>query len=191
MKPHIVGLTGFAGAGKDTAAGYLAEALQARGKRVEIMSFAEPLRAMLRGLGVPNQYMTERQLKELDVPGFNASYRHMAQTLGTEWGRQCMGGNIWLRHLEMRIGQACAGRQVNFVFVTDVRFPNEANWVREQRGSLVHIDRPGLQRVREHVSERAALPWDHWLANDTDLGGLRSRCGHTSNALLSDSLIEA
>lgn len=191
MKPHIVGLTGFAGAGKDTAAGYLAEALQARGKRVEVMSFAEPLRDMLRALRVPSQFMTERHLKEQDVPGFNASYRHMAQTLGTEWGRQCMGSNFWLRHLEMRMQQACTGRQINFVFVTDVRFINEANWVREQHGSIVHVDRPGLARVRDHESEHGALPWDHWIANDSDLVGLRARCAHISNSLLSDSLLEA
>lgn len=191
MSPFICGLTGFAGSGKDTAAAFLAEALQARGRRVEIFSFAEPLRAMLRALGVPAHYMTDRQLKEQDVPGFNASYRHMAQTLGTEWGRQCMGSNFWLRHLEMRINQACDARKVDFVFVTDVRFPNEANWVREHRGTIVHVDRPGLQRVREHDSERHALPWDHWISNDADLPSLRNRCNQTSNILLAESALEA
>ena len=33
--------------------------------------------------------------KEEEIPGFGCTTRHVMQTIGTEWGRKCVGGDVW------------------------------------------------------------------------------------------------
>jgi hypothetical protein len=148
--PDLIGLTGKAGAGKDTAAQYL---VSEHGYR--IASFAAPLRAMLMGLlgyaGQHSGWLTERALKEEPIPGLGHSYRALAQTLGTEWGRQCLGEHFWTRLMAAHMEAHPAARWV----ITDVRFPNELAFLRAADGVLWEVVRYGLPEVRQHVSECA------------------------------------
>jgi hypothetical protein len=148
--PDLIGLMGKAGAGKDTAAAYL---VQEHGYRVA--SFAEPLRAMLLPLlgyaGAHSGWMSERELKETAIPGLGHSYRTLAQTLGTEWGRQCLGEDFWCRLLGAHMEAHPAMRWV----ITDVRFPNELAFLRAADGVLWEVVRYGVPEVRAHVSESA------------------------------------
>lgn len=191
MKTLIVGLTGFAGSGKDTAARHLAEALEARQKRTKCLAFADPIRAALMAMGVPHRYMEERDLKEQPVPGLGVSYRHLAQTLGTEWGRQQVDPNLWVSFLEQRLlGLAMVHRLPNVLLLTDVRFQNEADWILQQRGLLVRVERQGVAQVREHISEASVDGVTLVLHNDGDLANLRARCGALSNQLLAHLTLE-
>ena len=76
-------------------------------------AFANPIRAMLRVLGVPEANLTDPALKEVPMPQFGGkSAREMMQFLGTEWGRAhgaprscprrsiCMGGELLNRTSE-------------------------------------------------------------------------------------------
>lgn len=148
--PNLIGLCGRAGAGKDTAAAWLASQ---HGYRVA--SFAEPLRAMLIGLlgyaGAHSGWMTERELKEQPIPGIGHSYRTLAQTLGTEWGRQQLGEDFWCRLMAAHMQAHLAERWV----ITDVRFTNELSFLRAADGVLWEVVRYGLPEVRHHVSECA------------------------------------
>lgn len=194
MNPFIIALTGPAGCGKDTTAALLREALQARGRKVDTMAYADPIRWMLAAMGVPPQYMTDRQLKEDPIEAFNGmSYRQMAQTLGTEWGRACNGVNFWRRLLQSRLERLReVGKCPDMLIITDARFANEVDWIRG-RGVVVRIDRPNLQAVRDHVSERVDLlpPADLILHNDSDLVGLRARVAGLSNLILAEKAIAA
>jgi len=148
--PSLIGLTGPAGSGKDTAARYLE---QAHGYR--IVSFAAPIRAMLGGLlgyvGEHSGWMTERELKEQPIPGIGRSYRELAQTLGTEWGRNVLGTEFWLDLLATH----CTRRGGTHFVVTDVRFPNELQLLRAADGVIWQLLRHGIGPVRDHVSESA------------------------------------
>ncbi len=146
--PNLIGLTGKAGAGKDTAARHLAHA---HGYR--IASFATPLRRMLGALlgyvGQRSEWMHERALKEQPVPGIGHSYRTLAQTLGTEWGRECLGQDIWL---ELMAGHMAVHPSERWV-ITDVRFANELAFVQRHDGVCWLLQRDDAAAVRGHVSE--------------------------------------
>lgn len=163
-KPLLIGLTGLAGSGKDTVRGFLQARHQFNG-----IAFADPIRDMLSALftscGVSDEWMTERELKERDIPAIGASYRKMAQMLGTEWGRE-IDPNFWLKITEAKV------RWINeidsgAIVISDVRFPNEAEWVQSQGGLIWKIIRPELEAVRAHASEAlvGALPYDYVIDN--------------------------
>lgn len=192
MKTFIIGLTGFAGSGKDTAAQFLDEALSARQKKVRRMAFADPIRAGLNAMGVPMHYMTERSLKETAVPGFSgASYRKLAQTLGTEWGRVHMGRDFWVNLVEQRLlALADLHRMPQVLIMTDVRFQSEADWIKLNGGILVHVQRPDIAPVRAHESEQLVEGIEHVLLNDADLPALRARCDKLHLTVLAHMALE-
>lgn len=151
LDPLVIGLAGRAGSGKDTAAAYLSSC-----HAFERYAFAEPMRDMLEQMliaaGLDYAYLFEPHLKERPIPGIDVSYRHLAQTLGTEWGRKLIGEDFWLRLADCALGFPDSPIHDRIV-VSDVRFPNEADWVRKRGGIVVRIDRE-VAPVRDHISEQ-------------------------------------
>jgi hypothetical protein len=141
----ILGLTGAAGSGKDTAADYL---VQAHG--FTKVFHAEPIYAMLAAMGFPAP--DTRDLKEAVDPFWGFSWREAAQTLGTEWGRS-LSHDIWLNALKVKLKKLEA-EGVNKVVVSDARFANEAEHIR-QVGTLIAISgrKADLQGRESHKSE--------------------------------------
>lgn len=139
----IIGLAGKAGSGKDTVADYLVA-----NYGFEKISFSKPLKDMLSAAGFPEP--TNRDDKETNIPGYNFSWRHMAQTLGTEWGRVCLDQNFW-------VDTAMRGvySNKNYVF-SDVRFENEADAIRKAGGIVIHLlgRQSDLGSNGEHISEK-------------------------------------
>lgn len=126
----IIGLHGDAGAGKDTVGGMLV------GRGFEAVSFADPIyRAASVITGMTMQEMKDREKKEAPIPWLGKSPRQILQTLGTEWGRQMIHEDIWI----MLCMNRCFG--VANVVITDVRFDNEAEAIRQNGGVLVKIVR--------------------------------------------------
>ena len=157
IKPKIIGLTGLAGTGKDT----VRSILERRHGYIGV-AFADPIRNMLYSLLIEAaadvSYMHDRQLKELPIPGLGVSYRHLAQTLGTEWGRS-VSGDLWLSITRERVKNHFDHHQGRPVVISDVRFQNEAEWIMEAGGEIWRIEREEAEPVRGHVSENiAALP---------------------------------
>lgn len=136
---YIVGLTGRAGSGKDTVASVLGW---------DSYAFAKPLKDGLAAMGFPEPV---RARKEARIAGFTFTWREAAQKLGTEWGRG-LQSDIWLAMAERQRQQS----RSEILVITDVRFHNEADWVR-QHGALVHIrgratpmDGPTATHASEH-----------------------------------------
>lgn len=176
----LIGISGYAGAGKDTVGEALA---MARADEVGPswaacrMSFAGPIKAALEAIGVPPEYMHDRALKEVPVPYLGKSYRELAQTLGTEWGRVATGDpDFWVKVAERRISSLKA---TDWVIFTDVRFPNEADFIHAYSGLLIHVNRPGIEPVRDHESERhvpaLAARADITIHNTSTLDELRDQ----------------
>ena len=153
--PLLIGMVGAAGSGKDTAAAWLEHEWA-----FERMAFAEPLLLMLHQLfayaGVDGAWAVERALKEQPTT-LGYSYRHLVQTLGTEWGREQISPDFWVRVAERRIDSTPLLAASCIVF-SDVRFPNEAAWIRSRGGYLVRVwrDPEKLPAVRPHESEQHA-----------------------------------
>lgn len=144
--PPLIGLTGPAGAGKDTTAAHLVEAYG-----YASIAFAAPIR---RGISAMLQIAPERfqhPLKEQVLPQFGKSPREMMQTLGTEWGRNLVHPDLWL--IIARAEIMAAWQRGRAVVVTDVRFDNEAQLLREMNGEIWHIERHGAGTTHRHASE--------------------------------------
>lgn len=138
----IIGLSGRARVGKDTAAWALAPLGFAR------VAFADPMREMLRCLGLTDADM-EGEAKERPVRHLGLSYRRLAQTLGTEWGRS-LDPDLWVNVAMRRIDDLTSTGQ--HVVVTDVRFDNEATLIRSLGGMVWRIERD-VESVASHASE--------------------------------------
>jgi hypothetical protein len=129
----LVGITGKAGAGKDTIADYLV-----REHGFTKLSFAGPLKAMLAAAGMPEP--ADRAVKELPVEGFDFTWREAAQKLGTEWGRG-LDPDIWAKVVEQQI-ETLAGEwrpSLSRFVLSDVRFENEAAMIRRLGGKVLHV----------------------------------------------------
>jgi len=102
----------------------------------------------------------------------------MMQTIGTEWGRELINPSIWL----LRADQVIAEWQeqdpaLPGVVISDVRFENEATWLREQGGLLIHVSRPDAAEVVIHASEAgvASHPDDYLALNDGSIDELNEQ----------------
>lgn len=141
----VIGLTGRAGTGKDT----VADRLVSHYGFVKC-SFAGPLKAMLKAIGVDCE---NRETKELPHQVFGVSPRRMAQTLGTEWMRNSVVQDGWIRLAEQFVQQV---QDVQGVVFQDVRFENEATFIRSQ-GTLIHIEGRMVEAVAAHESEKGIV----------------------------------
>lgn len=145
-RPHrqLVGLMGYAGAGKDLAA----EGLTRKGwTRV---AFADALKAVAHHVGWNGRK--------------DAHGRILLQRLGVAV-RDHVDPQAWVQAAERQIAKVEGD-----VVVTDVRFPNEVEFIRARHGVVVRVDRPGTGPLNDHASEHAwtGVEPDFVLVNDGD-----------------------
>ena len=147
-KPTLIGIAGFAGAGKST----LAEILVHEHGFARI-KFADGLKDMLRALGLGEEWI-EGDLKEKPCQLLlGRSPRYAMQTLGTEWGRKCLGEDFWVNYWFARVQRHFAASPGARVVVDDVRYPNELQAVAGLNGRLWWVTRPGVRALGGHSSE--------------------------------------
>lgn len=78
--------------------------------------------------------------------------RRTWQRLGTDAGRNVLGNSLWTDIAQRRL-QTMLATGLDRIAVTDVRFDDEAEWVKSLGGSVLEIVRPGLKSVDSHASE--------------------------------------
>jgi hypothetical protein len=146
------------------------------------VSFAAPLKrvaiTLLQELGYEEQVAAEMVYtnKEADVPEIKASVRHILQTLGTEYGRQCLHPDVWIMCMEKRL--ASLRQEGKFAVIDDCRFLNEAALIRRLGGELWRVERPSTERGTSHASEGSLDDYplfDRRLTNDGTLLQLYSQ----------------
>lgn len=129
----LIGLTGSAGVGKNTVATIL-------GQRHDYfeLAFADSLKtaaSVIFGLTTENFY--DPVLKETTCPYWEMTPRKMLQKLGTEGCREVFGPDIWIKSLARSLAEL--GEDTDNVAITDVRFNNEAEFIRSIGGVVVHV----------------------------------------------------
>jgi hypothetical protein len=158
---NIVALSGYAGVGKDACAEMLV-----RRYGFYHCKFADVIKQMVgQMLGVPARRFEDREWKETIVPWLGRTPRELLQTLGTDWGRELVHPDVWVKTTMYRV------RFMSRVVVSDCRFDNEAQAVRDAGGKVINITRPGFDPVNDHRSEIALSPAsiDRGLINDGSL----------------------
>jgi hypothetical protein len=171
---YLIGLCGLKQAGKST----VSRALSSEG--LVLCAFADPIKDMLAALGLTwdDLYGADKECANEIVCGNTP--RFAMQTLGTEWGRQTMGGNIWVNVMRKRL-QAHKERRALGAVIEDVRFPNEVAMIREAGGVLWWVERPSALQSNagrdEHISETSitAADCDAIIQNDGMEAELRAK----------------
>lgn len=150
----LIGIAGKARSGKDTAGRHLLDAYG-----FELMSFAAPIKRVVADLfGLDGRHLNG-ELKEVDLPGLNRSPRYLFQTLGTDWGRYCVHPDVWLFAADAWLKRISdeyyrQGERLYGAVFTDIRFENEAEWIRNKGGLVLHVERADAPGVESHVSEQ-------------------------------------
>jgi hypothetical protein len=152
MNEKLIGLCGPKGVGKT----FFAKQQDAR-----VLSFASPIKRMLRQILPPGDWLGER--KEDQLPGFpkGITARVCLQTLGTEWMRTLIDPQGWItvamREAEYFL-QAMPISKLstpdNKVIFDDVRFANEAVAIRAAGGKVYRVVRKDFEVSNDtHISE--------------------------------------
>lgn len=173
---EVIGLLGVKGAGKDTAAKHLQE----HHNYVRV-AFADKLyNEVAVAFGVTVEFLGNRDTKEKDLPALalknckDAAFvrcvleesgrkrlseqfleqprspRFIMQLWGTEYRRKRGLDSYWLD----AVGALMDARPGTLFVVTDVRFINEAKYIRSRGGILVRVRRPVLEAAE--AANRAA-----------------------------------
>lgn len=156
----LIGIAGKAGSGKDTIADYL---IMNHG--MYRYSFAKPIKDALNAIfGFEDRMWLDREWKEKEIDWLGKSPRYLAQTLGTEWGRDLVHKDLWLMLAKREYEKTMR------LVIPDVRFGNEADWVRSEAGIVIHVERPGIEEVNSHSSEAGVefKMGDLLIVNDGD-----------------------
>lgn len=167
---RIVGLCGYARSGKDTAAKALTESGEWRRAAFADALKADVLHAMIgsaKAGGIPRAQWPRWSWFE------DAAAKERLRPLLVEYGRAMRGvsPDYWIRRLErdyMRGGQAVA--------VTDVRYANEAEWIRSLGGLVIEIARPGTGPANaEEERSMQCFEADYTVCNAGDIGSLHAQ----------------
>ena len=161
----IIGISGFVGSGKTTVSDWF---LQNHGfKRA---SFADPIRAMVMALGIPEETLRDPVKKEQPHDLLmGRSPRFAMETLGGLWGRETMHPQFWVGHFGLK------ALKMKFVIVDDVRYPNEVEAIHELGGKVFKLIVPGREpRVASDHAVETVVP-DFALDNDFERGGVTTK----------------
>ena len=147
----IIGITGHARHGKDSTADIIVSHFGYRKH-----SLADVMKEACRVIFGWTDKHLYGELKEVIDPRYGISPRHALQTLGTEWGqyklseydsfKETTGRKLWVNSLLNRVH----GDTV----ISDVRFPHEAEAIRERGGFIIRVNRDYPVDLT-HESERA------------------------------------
>lgn len=94
----------------------------------------------------------------------------LLQLVGTEIFRRNVKESQWYDVLQDTADEMCADYGCHYILVPDIRFPDEAEWVKSKGGLLVKVERinpDGTQFVAgdrdpKHESEVALANYDGW-----------------------------
>lgn len=149
--PPILGLVGPLGCGKTSTADAIVALV--KGRR---LSCAGSIRNMLHALGIPHNDLTLHKNKP--QPWLhNCTSRAMLKSLGTEWGREMVGPDIWINAV-LRAAEQDGPRGAPVV-CDDCRFDNETAAIKRAGGHVFFVYHPGVGYSYSHPSECGLSDW--------------------------------
>jgi hypothetical protein len=179
-RPMFVGVMGLSGSGKDTIADYLV-----KNHEFIKIAFADKVKEVAKDLfGFSDEQLwgpsekrnepDERYVQCYVIDSYHQDQafpkyltpRYVLQRLGTEFGRDCYP-NLWL---DIAIKKAFgAMEQGKNVVISDVRFPNEVNGLKEVGAKVLLVNREVILRgdASQHASETSIGTIDPSLIDAT------------------------
>tara|TARA_A200000159_G_C7173733_1_gene276533 strand:+ start:151 stop:696 length:546 start_codon:yes stop_codon:yes gene_type:complete len=140
----IIGITGVARVGKDTLFKCISDINS--NIRVRRAAFADELKNecddfLRKNINI--SAFTERDEEKSIIRPFLVTY-------GTHVRRK-LDKNCWIKKLNEKIN---ASEESESFIITDVRFENEAKWIKNKKGILVHLSRQGILPANKDESEQ-------------------------------------
>lgn len=179
----LLGLNGYATAGKDAVADILV-----RKYGYVKHSFSDPLMESLLQVDPWVHDPSAKEVMDAFLPltaivAFHGwtyaktfpDVRRYLQKLGTEGGRDIHGQDCWVNLMSKRLDKAFSDTGHRRHVITNVRFHNEALMVARLGGIICRVERPGTEPAQGHVSDTAAIPFATWIENDGDLAALETK----------------
>lgn len=185
MNKDLIGISGKAGSGKNTVASFL----QDIDNSFEQKAFAAKLKRIASILtGIPIEQFEDQEFKKTfldsewstyietmpfaDLTKTNMELRMTVRELLQKIGTDCMRGNIhdnvWVNALfaDWR-GPKMDEHHPSKWIITDVRFPNEYQAIKDRGGIVLRIERPGIE-LMDHPSETSLdnHEFDYIIYND-------------------------
>ena len=140
-----IGITGLKQAGKNT----IAEIIRENHIRTcRIVGFADPLRDIGKVFNFSEEEMFEEKNKINET--WNMSWRQFAQTVGTDIFRNKFSTEVWLKLANVEILK----HPSKICIFADVRFYNEAQFIKELGGKVIWVNRPNEKQADKHESEK-------------------------------------
>ena len=142
----VIGICGFIGSGKDTAADFLVNFHEFRRE-----SFASALKDAVASVFGWDREMLEGRTKESrawreqrddwwsERLGMNITPRWVLQYWGTEVCRKAFHDDIWIASVENKLRTS-----MDNIVISDCRFPNEIKAIKQQGGKVIWIQRGPL-----------------------------------------------
>lgn len=157
--------------------------------------------------GIPVEMFEDQEFKKTSLgPQWGMTVRDFLQKLGTDGLRTGLHENTWVNALMADytpISDQSYVLEDGSLFdlrdlpghpvypdwiITDTRFPNEAQAIKDAGGIVIRVDRPGCKPINDHPSETGLDNWDfdHKIMNGSDLTSLLFTVG---NILRKENLI--
>jgi hypothetical protein len=192
----LIGLGNYARVGKDAVASVLvqehgftrvafADALKELALKADPLIYSNAMVNVATGRGHLKQVVHANGWE--NAKNQFPEVRKFLQNLGVA-AREVMGENVWVDAAFAGFNQH--GPEGRFlgesdVVVTDVRFPNEFERIKDLGGKLVKVSRPGYGPANQHVSETALedFEWDYELQNNGTLDDLPAKVASMLEAL--------
>lgn len=169
MKTKIIGIAGKKKVGKDLVCDYIKELLAP--KLVNRIAFADALKGeVARGCSVTGKEIVDIPFIEKNKDAF----RMILQGWGTDFRRNLCDKNYWILKLKDTIDNTPS--HIYAVVIPDVRFLNEAYWIKSIGGTVIQVSRR-IGLVDNHISEtelcNSDFPFDFYISNESSLEELK------------------
>ncbi len=166
----LIGVSGKAFSGKDTVADIICFKFGGTKYR-----FAFPAYQAVKIAFNLTERDFQRDRKEKIMPEWGLSPRQLMQKFATDFARDMIDPDVWVKRAAMEYENLKAADPKVLMIIPDVRFDNEADWIRSAGGTIIIVDRPdSCYQVAEHKSENGItrLPEDIVIVNDGSLSEL-------------------
>lgn len=140
--PQVVGICGVARCGKDTVCLLSQKILEKTKQKVMRAGFADSVKADLHNLLV----------KKVGISAYteDSDEKKLIRPLMVEYGTGLMrriNKEVWINRMEPNLDLAkTLGVSL---FITDVRYENEVEWIKNNGGKIVHVEQEGKSAANE------------------------------------------
>lgn len=165
----IIAIHGLANSGKDTVANIIDQLQEEHGGLPAAhYKFARPLKEACKILfGFTDEQLEDRNLKEQADSFWGFSPRKATQLLGTEYGRDLLREDVWIKRAEQEIAKNV---EIGYrTIISDLRFQNEADWLDVNNAKIIYLTSNDTKLgIVKHPSEAGISTRSHYIYIDNN-----------------------